>query len=148
MGTSPPLSGYRIPAWLLAIYGVLFTALGWFGAGIWADYQTQPRSAKPDFASVITIPAALMQQETPPPCAEGELMPLRYSAHVYADEPQRRSVTLNGRQYREGDTLTCGGEIVEIQQALTILRYDGRTVLLDALEDWPGGPPENTGDEG
>lgn len=151
MDASPPLSGYRIPGWLLAVYAVLFTLLGWSGAGLWAAYRTHPvpRAAPVDFSAALMIPSAITDpaRAAAPVCADGELMPLIYSAHVYADEPPRRSVTFNGRQYHEGDKLACGAEIVQIQQALAVLQIDGHTLWLDALEDWPGGPPRGEGEE-
>lgn len=128
--------GYRLPSWLLVAYALLFLALGWLAADVWAGYHPAPA------CTVVPVPAKAAAEPLPPiaeTCEGNELPPLRYSAHVYAEDPQQRSITLNGRQYREGDRLACDAVVAQIQQDVTILEQHGQVAVLDALEDWPGG---------
>lgn len=140
MDASPPLSGFRIPAWLLALYAVLFFALGWIASGAWDSW----RNPKVDIVQSSTLPAAnrepiTREVDTTLVCDDNTLMTLRYSAHVWADDPEQRSVTLNGTQYREGDTLPCGEEVAAIEPTALVLESLGRRMRLNAMWDWPGG---------
>nr|WED70128.1 type II secretion system assembly factor GspB [Pectobacterium colocasium] len=74
-----------------------------------------------------------------PAISNGEIPPLTYSAHVYTSDEAKRSVTLNGMQFREGDSPIEGLTIEQIQQDMTIFSVEGEVFILEALEDWPGG---------
>lgn len=132
-------SGYRIPAWLLAAYALLTFLLGWFSADARNAWREQAAHAAP--VNIATSAPKPVSVGSPPDlgCDEKKLVALRYSAHVWADEPQQRSVTLNGRQYRQGDALACGEEIVDIEPEVLIIHAFGRYLRLHALTDWPGG---------
>ncbi|NIY46300.1 type II secretion system assembly factor GspB [Cedecea colo] len=132
---------YRQPRWLFVLYALLFLVLGWQGAGVWDGYHPAPACTVLSPAP----PAVSTRLKSVERCEEGTLAPLRYSAHVYAQEPQQRSITLNGRQYREGSSLPCGVVVTQIQQKVTILERHGRVVVLDALEDWPSGEVNEDG---
>lgn len=67
------------------------------------------------------------------------LPPLRYSAHVYASLPEKRSIVLNGKAWTEGDSPLPNLVVEQIQQDVTIFSFNGTTFTLAALEDWPGG---------
>lgn len=67
------------------------------------------------------------------------LPPLRYSAHVYASRPEKRSIVLNGKAWTEGDSPLPNLVVEQIQQDVTIFSFNGTTFTLAALEDWPGG---------
>ncbi|MBK4716094.1 MULTISPECIES: general secretion pathway protein GspB [Tenebrionibacter/Tenebrionicola group] len=140
MDTSPPLSAYRIPVWLLTLYALLLFSLGWFAADIWAARDIPRQNERHTVATLHVRKAdtAFVSREKPV-CHDNVLLALRYSAHVWADSPDQRSVTLNGQQYREGDTLPCGEEVMAIQPAALILVSLGRRLRLDATWDWPGG---------
>lgn len=88
--------------------------------------------------------------KTPPPAAKASapaapevdsdtLPPLRYSAHVYASRPEKRSIVLNGKAWTEGDSPLPNLVVEQIQQDVTIFSFNGTTFTLAALEDWPGG---------
>lgn len=138
-----PGGGYRLPPWLLVIYALLLLTLGWLAADVWAGYHPAPACAVlPETAKAVAEPQPVVES------CEGDAMPaLRYTAHVYAENPQQRSITLNGRQYREGDSLACGAVVAQIQQDVTILEQHGQVSVLDALEDWPGGELNGQGNE-
>ena len=65
--------------------------------------------------------------------------PLRYSAHVYASLPEKRSIVLNGKAWSEGDSPLPNLVVEQIQQDVTIFSFNGTTFTLAALDDWPGG---------
>ncbi|ATZ95212.1 type II secretion system assembly factor GspB [Dickeya fangzhongdai] len=71
----------------------------------------------------------------------GELPYIAFSAHVYTSDPDKRSVTLNGERYREGDSPYQGLVIEQIEQDMVIFSFNGEAFILDSLQDWPGGKP-------
>ncbi|WP_025121670.1 MULTISPECIES: type II secretion system assembly factor GspB [unclassified Serratia (in: enterobacteria)] len=130
-----PSGGYRLPPWLLLTYALMFLTLGWLAADIWTGYHLSPACAiLPEPSKTVAEPQPVIET-----CEDNVIPVLRYTAHVYAEDPQQRSITLNGRQYREGDSLVCGAVVAQIQQDVTILEQHGQVSVLDALEDWPGG---------
>ncbi|MEQ9906083.1 type II secretion system assembly factor GspB [Pectobacterium aroidearum] len=157
------LAKYPMPGYLMVIYALLFIALGWFSHQRWGS-PTSPAVALA--AQAATLPAAEGQAPaapaaTPPQQEEahvdapalpekrttlplpaisnGEVPPLTYSAHVYTSDEAKRSITLNGLQFREGDSPIEGLTIEQIQQDMTIFSVEGEVFILEALEDWPGG---------
>ena len=78
-------------------------------------------------------------QRAAPEVDSDTLPPLRYSAHVYASRPEKRSIVLNGKAWTEGDSPLPNLVVEQIQQDVTIFSFNGTTFTLAALEDWPGG---------
>lgn len=66
-----------------------------------------------------------------PPAAQ-----FAFSTHVYADDPTLRAVTLNGRRFVEGDTISAGVQLKQITETGVVLDIDGRSVAMDVLQDW------------
>ncbi|WP_422529036.1 type II secretion system assembly factor GspB [Serratia fonticola] len=158
-----PAKGLFIPRYLLPVYALLLIAIGWFSGQHWRNNEA---FAAPALTQVV--PSAVVKTEMPrhtvtnadretvhdenkpaqqvgadnktlPSLASDELAPLRYSAHVYASEDDKRSITLNGQRYQEGDRPAPNLMIEQIQQDVTIFNFNGEVFTLDALEDWPGG---------
>ena len=50
--------------------------------------------------------------------------------HVYDPQPNKRFVLINGRRYREGDTLSEGPKLVEIRAQGLVMESQGQRVLL------------------
>ncbi|MFC0228504.1 type II secretion system assembly factor GspB [Serratia aquatilis] len=156
-------NGLFIPHYLLPVYALLFIAFGWFSSEHWrnnpqldhpvatiakvvpsAVAQNHIAQVKPDAAAVANKETVEQNIPTVQPApaetlASDELPALRYSAHVYASEDDKRSITLNGQRYREGDSPAPNLIIEQIQQDVTIFDFNGEVFTLDALEDWPGG---------
>ena len=61
---------------------------------------------------------------------------LTFSTHLFADDPAFRAVTINGRQYKEGDALTNGLVLSEITEEGVVIGYAGKRVELPILQDW------------
>ncbi|MFW5410038.1 type II secretion system assembly factor GspB [Pectobacterium brasiliense] len=156
------LARYPMPGYLMVIYALLFTALGWFSHQRWGSSASPTTTLAAQAATLpaaeVQTPAALAatphQEETHtdtpapsekrttlplPAISNGEIPPLAYSAHVYTSDETKRSITLNGLQFREGDSPIEGLTIEQIQQDMTIFSVEGEVFILEALEDWPGG---------
>lgn len=66
-----------------------------------------------------------------PPAFRSEFPKLTLEIHVYDDNPLRRFVLINGKKYRETDTLADGPRIVEITPDGVIVEQRGSQVLLE-----------------
>lgn len=60
----------------------------------------------------------------------GTVPELHLDLHVYADQPQERFVSINGRKYREGDRTAEGIGIERITQQGVVMNQQGRRFLL------------------
>ncbi|MEI7188008.1 type II secretion system assembly factor GspB [Dickeya dianthicola] len=158
--TSSTQTGYRIPGYLLVVYALLLFALGWLGHQRWADVSppslSVPAAAIAAPPGKIVAPTTGAEATTSSPSQSiadnretaawqtakaGELPYVAFSAHVYTSDPDKRSVTLNGERYREGDSPYQGLVIEQIEQDMVIFSFNGEPFILDSLQDWPGGKP-------
>lgn len=64
------------------------------------------------------------------------LASLTFTSHVYAEDPSLRSVMIDGKVYREGDAPQAGLDLVAITNSGVVLRYQGRDVAYNVLEQW------------
>ncbi|BAH61811.1 pullulanase-specific type II secretion system component B [Klebsiella pneumoniae subsp. pneumoniae NTUH-K2044] len=142
----------QIPGWIIPLYAGLFIALGWFGGEQWR-HPSPPQTLPLPVAHAALLPLTAAGETAPknPPSAvkasapaapevdSDTLPPLRYSAHVYASRPEKRSIVLNGKAWTEGDSPLPNLVVEQIQQDVTIFSFNGTTFTLAALEDWPGG---------
>ncbi|MGM3175203.1 type II secretion system assembly factor GspB [Dickeya lacustris] len=114
---------------------------GWLQPGAMALATTAPSSSTDtqEPASEPVTTAAPVGWQT---AKVGELPYIAFSAHVYTSEVDKRSVTLNGERYHEGDTPYPGLIIEQIEQDMVILSFNGEPFILDSLQDWPGGKPD------
>ncbi|KZN49406.1 general secretion pathway protein GspB [Pseudoalteromonas luteoviolacea] len=60
---------------------------------------------------------------------------LRYQAHIYATEPDKRWIKVNNRELYEGDNLGAL-TIVEITPEQALFDFDGIEFTLNAMQDW------------
>ncbi|HIG9799083.1 TPA: type II secretion system assembly factor GspB [Klebsiella variicola] len=142
----------QIPGWIIPLYAGLFIALGWFGGEHWR-HPSPPQTLPLPVAHAALLPLTAAGETAPknPPSAvkpsapaapvmdSDTLPPLRYSAHVYASLPEKRSIVLNGKAWSEGDSPLPNLVVEQIQQDVTIFSFNGTTFTLAALDDWPGG---------
>lgn len=88
-------------------------------------------------APVVDTSAVVDTDDAPRPSnPETPSEQFAFSTHVYADDPTLRAVTLNGRRFVEGDTISNGVQLKEITETGVVLDVDGRTVAMDVLQDW------------
>jgi len=59
-----------------------------------------------------------------------ETASLRLEALIYADAPAERMVFINGRRYREGETMDGGVKIEEIREDSVVLSDAGQRFTL------------------
>jgi general secretion pathway protein B len=61
------------------------------------------------------------------------LPPLTIDLHIYADEPAKRAVFINGRRYTQGAQIVEGPKVEQITRDGALLTYRGRRFLLPRL---------------
>lgn len=80
-------------------------------------------------------PAVVEPSERPlkemPPAFRSEFPKLTVDVHVFDSNPLRRFVLINGKKYRETDTLLDGPRVVEITQGGVVVEQRGSKVLLE-----------------
>jgi general secretion pathway protein B len=88
-----------------------------------APERTAPRSA-PDARTTMTTPAA-------PLAARPESSSkLKLEVLSYSDNPAQRLVFINGRRYKEGDTVEGGARVEEIREDGVVLSDQGQRFTL------------------
>ena len=111
--------------------------------------QSVPMRDAPEAPDPMLLPPAPAQQVTyaePPPPAAGSSGPprldtlpaqataglpaLNLDLHIYASDPTQRAAFINGRRYREGDSLPEGVEVRAITPEGVVLQYRGQRFLL------------------
>jgi general secretion pathway protein B len=68
--------------------------------------------------------------DTLPAQATAGLPALNLDLHIYASSPAQRTVFINGRRYREGESLPEGVEVLEITPEGAVLSHRGQRFLL------------------
>ncbi|KAF7774428.1 general secretion pathway protein B [Pseudoalteromonas citrea] len=61
---------------------------------------------------------------------------LRYQAHIYATEADKRWIKLNNRELYEGDNIGAL-QLLEITPEQALFNFDGYEFTLKAMQDWP-----------
>lgn len=99
------------------------------------DVDEQPNEPKPetlkvtnlnDLPRIDQLSAALLTQ-----------MPaMRFSAHMYASNPQDRWVRVNSRRLGEGDIIANDVILKRIESEKVVLEYKGKEFTMNALSDW------------
>lgn len=122
--------------------------------------NVSPAADLPDFDAQVSEADALPEASSPPPAPDPTLLPdapVTYSAaveelpppiddlptqttaglpelsidlHIYADDPAKHVVFINGRRYQRGGVLVEGPTVEEINREGAVLSYRGRRFLL------------------
>lgn len=112
-----------------------------------AEPVPQPESEQtpaPEVAAPAPAPVIVAAPAAAPPPVEASVRPLKemppafrsefprlvLDVHVYNDNPLRRFVLINGKKYRETDTLLDGPRVVEITPDGVIVEHRGSRVLV------------------
>lgn len=107
-----------------------------------AERIMQALNATPLVETSAPAPAPSTPQAMPlgalDPALQKQVPPLSYGAHSYSSDPVKRSVVINGREWREGSEIASGVTLVAIAQDEIILQVGGQYASLKALQDWPG----------
>ncbi len=97
---------------------------------------------EPEFTAVspmqrsVTVTAPLQQLWELPEGVRRGLPPMTYSFHVYASDPQRRTIIINNRTLREGQQVSDGVLLEEITPDGVILATGGYRVQIPVLGEW------------
>lgn len=73
-----------------------------------------------------------------PQSIQGKIPAMSYAGHVYSDNPQRRSVLINGRKLREGHVVEGDLVLEEIRLGYSVFSIEGQRFRLEMLRNWPG----------
>ncbi|TAJ51210.1 MAG: hypothetical protein EPN60_18170 [Nevskiaceae bacterium] len=90
--------------------------------------ETPEIAAEPAPAPAARSPEPLPLKDMPP-SFRSEFPALSVQVHVYDPNPLRRFVLINGKKYRETDTLVEGPRVVEIVPEGVVLEHRGTKVL-------------------
>ena len=93
-----------------------------------SEIQPLPDSAPPPATPLADLPSALSAQ----------VPPLGYSSHVYSSAASNRIVTLNGRDFHEGDEVAPGVTLLQILADYSVFRVGSQSFSLASLTDWNG----------
>ncbi|CAM4017208.1 general secretion pathway protein GspB [Pseudoalteromonas byunsanensis] len=80
--------------------------------------------------SARAIPVELL-----PSSLQQALPTLRYQAHIYATDPEKRWIKLNNRELYEGDSIGAL-KLLEITPEQALFDFDGYEFSMKAMQDW------------
>jgi len=91
--------------------------------------------SRPTSEARATVPEPRIPPETPPaspspPPARPDTSKLKLEVLSYSDVAAQRLVFINGRRYREGDTIDSGAKIEEIREDGVVLSEQGQRFTL------------------
>ena len=94
-----------------------------------------------DTSPIATDPLGVEEAVTIRPAVQTDemrqlLASLTFTSHVFADDPALRSVMIDGRLFREGDSPQQGVALVSITSTGVVLRYRGREIAYNVMEQW------------
>ena len=94
-----------------------------------------------DTSPIATGPLGVEEAVTIRPAVQTDemrqlLASLTFTSHVFADDPALRSVMIDGRFFREGDSPQQGVALVSITSTGVVLRYRGREIAYNVMEQW------------
>lgn len=98
-------------------------------------YSDKPLDATPEPVSVQDLEQAVAIAQLPASIRKS-LPAITFTGHVYSNTPKRRSVVLNGKKLREGNSLNGELVLIAITPEGAILSYQGRLFKMQALQDW------------
>lgn len=95
------------------------------------DAPVTPAPAEPPPPPPPATSAAVRPLKDMPPSFRSEFPALAIQVHVYDSNPLRRFVLVNGKKYRETDTLVEGPRVVEIVPEGVVVEQRGTRVLVE-----------------
>lgn len=93
--------------------------------------ESAPAPAEPPPAAKPPPEPSVRPLKEMPPGFRSEFPPLSLDVHVYDGNPLRRFALINGKKYRETDTLVEGPRVLEITPFGVIVEHRGSRVLLE-----------------
>ena len=68
----------------------------------------------------------------------GQLPPLNFQTHVYSSNEAKRWVKINDVEYKQGDQVASGLELIAIEPQACVIQFHGESIRIPALYDWQG----------
>ncbi|MBD0787421.1 general secretion pathway protein GspB [Vibrio sp. Y2-5] len=68
----------------------------------------------------------------------GHLPEMDFQTHVYASSESKRWIKMNGVEYHEGDMLSDGVMLIEINPQTTLVQFEQQLIEIPALYHWQG----------
>jgi general secretion pathway protein B len=87
-------------------------------------------------SQALVYPSPPMAKPIPAPEPKPAAALPEFSTHVFADDPQLRAVTLDGRRLTEGDLIAPGMRLLTITESGVVLEFNGERIEFDVLQDW------------
>ena len=144
----PPATAAAPPAPAPAAQGDLPAAAGAPGSVTYAqsDLDGEAATFPPDAPDPTLLPETPLQaqagvtdgatrgtEDAATVEAQTGLPPLSVDLHIFADDPAKRAVFINGRRYTQGATIAEGPMVEQITHEGAVLSYRGRRFLLPRL---------------
>lgn len=129
-GLSPAPPAVRRRGLIVALLVLNLTLLAWLG---WHSLR-DPAADPVTLTGSVEIAAEPLAAEPPPLLTPSHPDPalarLQLDIHVYGDRPERRFVLIDGRRYRQGDSLEPGLLLETITPDGAIFNHRGRRLTL------------------
>lgn len=97
--------------------------------------ETAPSTAEsPDANAATDTPSDAILLDNMPASYRATFPSFEIQVHVWDSDSAKRFVLIDGRRYRDGDTLAAGPKLVRIAQQGLVLDYSGQRVLLSIVQ--------------
>lgn len=96
-----------------------------------ATKGAQPVGAEPAAGDYPTVAFSAL-----PDNLRNEIPALTFSFHVYSDVPSSRTIIINNRRVREGDSVLQHLQLEEITREGVVLSWKGRRFYINVVENW------------
>lgn len=100
-----------------------------------AELYKEEQKHKTKVKATVKKEAALLPSELPEQIRK-QLPKIAFEGHVYSSSVARRSVMINGKKMREGESVGPGLLVKEITPLGAEFEYQGYRFKLNALQDW------------
>jgi general secretion pathway protein B len=97
-----------------------------------APQSTQPQASPP----AIAEPSPIQEMWEVPDPVRHALPAMTFSFHVYSENPERRTIIINDRRMRQGDSVGDGVVLEEITEDGVILALDHHRIHIPVLSGW------------
>lgn len=108
-----------------------------------AQPSRQVSSKRPEEAASPEPPVAKTKQQRVavplwelPDHRRRALPAMTYSFHVYSDNPEDRTIIINGRRMREGGRVATGLRLEEITEQGVVLDFEGDLIYVPVVDGW------------
>lgn len=100
-------------------------------------YAPAPASTPAPEAAPAGVAAPRLQELSEVPESVRKALPaMTFSFHVYSGDPQKRTIIINNRRLREGDTISDGVLLQEITKDGVILATERHRIHVGVLSGW------------